>query len=297
MKILFIVNPVAGKRKSPTRLISSIKKIVEESGFEYSVRVWKSPEDLDEMIQLAISEKFNRIVAVGGDGTVNAIGKRLIGTEIAMGIVPSGSGNGYAHHLGFSKKYESAIRENLAGGIVKVDTGIFGGIPFLNSAGIGIDAEVAGKFAHSKRRGLRTYIQKSSQTLMHFRSFPVTVEVDGVKESFEKVFFVDIANGTEWGNGAKISPLSRITDGSFTSVIVPKTSFTKFPKMLNQLFRGSLNKNRNVRMITGKKFILERLESGIAHVDGDPVMLGQRIECEIIPFSLSVVVPHLNRAI
>ena len=297
MKIFFIVNPVAGRRKNPKRLINLIRKVCREAGAEFAIRIWERPDQISELVDAAKMGNYDRVVAVGGDGTVNAIGKLLIDTDIAMGIVASGSGNGFAHHLGFSKKMSVAIQQNLEGRIEKVDTGIFGGFPFLNSAGIGMDAEVVEKFHGKKSRGLRTYIRLSTQTLLKFRSFPVSVDIDGSKMFWKRVYFVDIANGTEWGNGAKISPKSRITDGSMTSIVVPRTLITRVPKMLNQLFNGRLDRNKNVKMIPGKKFTINRDNAGVAHIDGDPVYLPAEIECEIRPFSLFVVVPPLKTAV
>ena len=297
VKIFFIVNPVAGRRKNPKRLINLIRKVCREAGVEFAIRIWERPDQIAQLVDVAKTGNYNRVVAVGGDGTVNAIGKLLIGTDIAMGIVASGSGNGFAHHLGFSRKIGDAIRQNLDGRIEKIDTGVFGGIPFLNSAGIGMDAEVAERFHVSKSRGLRTYIKLSTQTLFKFRSFPVTIDIDGTKMFWKKVYFVDIANGTEWGSGAKISPLSKLADGTLTSVVVPQTLITRVPKMLNQLFNGRLDKNRNVKMIPGKKFTINRAAAGVAHVDGDPVYLPAEIECEIKPNSLFVVVPPLKMGV
>ncbi|MCB9230308.1 MAG: hypothetical protein H6581_01480 [Bacteroidia bacterium] len=292
MKTLFIINPKAGFRKRPTRLIRKIRETYKQLHEDFEIWIWKAPGEIDAMLEKAKAEGFEAIIAVGGDGTVHAIGTRLIGTDIALGIIPSGSGNGYAAHLGYPKRQEDNIRQLPKLRPVKVDTGRFCGIPFLNVCGIGIDAEVAKKFASSKSRGLQSYIQHGSQVYFQYKSFPCTLTVDDNEPiPIAKTLVLDIANGVYWGAGAKIAPHSSITDGIMTAVFLETSSMVRTTNVLRQLFRGTLGHNKKVSMINGKKFTIQRDFAGRGQIDGDPVEeIPAKIEIEVVEASLNVLV-------
>ncbi len=291
MKRMFIVNPVAGRRKKPDRLVHRIRRICRESGTKFAIRIWSDIDQIDSIIAEAVRDSYDAAIACGGDGTVHAVGKRLIGTGIALGIVPSGSGNGYAGHLGFSMKYDEAIRQCLAQNFALVDTGVFGGEPFLNTAGIGMQAAVAEKFASSKTRGLKTYVKIGSQTFFKYKTYPVTLIVDrGEKLQLADPLLLDIMNGTEWGRGAKISPLSSIRDGKMTAVFLKKNPVVQTAGILRRLFQGTIHRSKFVTHIEGSRFEITRPSDGIAQVDGDPVHMPAKIICEIRRNSLKVLV-------
>lgn len=292
MKRMFIVNPVAGRKKKRENLVEKIERICREESAEFAIVVWEKVGDIDDIIEQAKQGDFNVVIACGGDGTVHAIGTRLIGTGIALGIIPVGSGNGYSGHLGFSKNVDAAIRENLTNETVMVDTGEFGGVPFLNTAGVGMQATVAEKFASSKARGVKNYVRLGTQTFFKYKPEPVTVSVDGGRSiDLSNPLVVDIMNGTEWGAGAKIAPLSSIRDGKFTIVLLQKKNVVAIGSILVRLFMGNVHRSRHVLEIDGTKFSISREKPGIAQVDGDPIHLEKEISCEIIPESLKVLVP------
>ena len=298
MKTLFIVNPVAGHRKSPVRLIKRIKTIYHDAGrvpgIDYEIKIWKEVDQIDSLLEYAHANDFKAAVAVGGDGTVHAIGTRLIGKDVALGIVPSGSGNGYAGHLGIGKTLDESITQTLNGQIVKVDTGTFGGAPFLNCAGFGMDAAVADKFSKSSTRGLRTYVQLGAQTFFTYPTTECTLTVDDQEEiHLDNLLMIDIMNGTEWGRGAKMAPYASITDGYMTIVSVEKTSVMNIARLLRLLFVGKIHKHPKVRLWEGKKMTLRRPVAGVAQVDGDPIYgLSETIEIEVIEKSLNVLIPQ-----
>lgn len=295
MKTLFIVNPVAGRRKSPKRLILRIRKIYREvNDREFEIKIWKKAEDIDDLISYARVNRFKTVIAVGGDGTVHAIGTRLIGTDMALGIVPSGSGNGYASHLGIPKKLDDSIRSTLYANVVKVDTGVFGGYRFLNCAGFGIDAMVTLEFAKSKTRGLQTYVQLGTKAYFKYKTTEAIVHVDDEEpKHLKNLMTLAIMNGTEWGRGAKVAPYSSIRDGYFSMVFVEKASVVSVARLLRLLFLGKLHKHPKVHIFEGKKFKMVRPGPAPAQVDGDPIgELGRTIECEIDEKSLNILVPE-----
>jgi diacylglycerol kinase (ATP) len=300
MKTMFIINPVSGKGKGsrPFKMIRNIHEAFGKAKVDFAIRIWDHPDHLGKLIAEAIEGKFEVVVAVGGDGTINDIGKRLVGTGIALGVVPIGSGNGFARHLGYSLRHKKAITQLLSANPVEVDTGDFGGIPFINNAGIGIDAFVAERFSHSKTRGLQTYVKLASKAIMEFETFDATLLVDGKREyKCRQVMLMDIANGPNWGGGAVIAPLSTISDGWLEAVIWEKTPYLAFPNLVMLLFQGKIYRHPSIKIVRGKTFEITRTRSGDAHVDGESVKLGSTISAHILEKSVRLLVPQHRAAV
>ncbi|MBL0017644.1 MAG: hypothetical protein IPP17_14725 [Bacteroidetes bacterium] len=261
MKTMFIINPISGKgkRRKPQKTIDKIQETYSKAGANFEIRLWDRLDRIDELIAAAVSEKFDVVVAAGGDGTVNEIGHRLVGTGIALGVIPLGSGNGFARHLGYSTRVRTALAQLLTANAVDIDTGDFGGIPFLNNAGIGIDAEVARQFKASKTRGIHNYVRLASRAFFTFKSFSAKLVVDDKREYiFDDLMFIDITNGSQWGAGAKIAPLSTISDGYLEAIVFERASLIKVPRLIKLLFLGKLYRHPNIKMVRGKKFEITR---------------------------------------
>lgn len=300
MKTLFIINPISGKGKgrNQEKMLRQIDAVFGPAGYDYTVRMWDAPGRITELIDFAIEEGFDAVVAAGGDGTINEIGKRLVGTGIALGVLPMGSGNGFARHLGYSRKPRIAISQLLRAKAMEVDIGNFGGIPFMNNAGIGIDAAVAEQFAHSGKRGLKTYVKLASRTFLNFKSFDCTLIVDGEREyTCSGLMLMDIANGTQWGNGAKIAPFSKIGDGYLEAIMMQKTPFIEIPRLIKLLFSGKLYRHPNVKYVRGKSFEIIRHDEGNAHVDGEHIRLGSTINCNVVEKSMRLLVPETREVV
>jgi diacylglycerol kinase (ATP) len=294
MKTMFIINPISGKgkRRKPQKTIEKIQETYSRAGADFEIRLWDRLDRIDELIRDAINEKFDVVVAAGGDGTVNEIGHRLVGTGIALGVIPLGSGNGFARHLGYSTRTRTALAQLLTANSVDIDTGDFGGIPFLNNAGIGIDAEVARQFKASKTRGIHNYVRLASRAFFTFKSFSAKLVVDDKREYiFDDLMFIDITNGSQWGAGAKIAPLSTISDGYLEAIVFERASLLKVPRLIKLLFIGKLYRHPNIKMVRGKKFEITRRLAGNAHVDGEAVKLGKHIEALVREKSMKLLVP------
>lgn len=295
MKTMFIINPISGKgkRRKPEKTIQKIEDVYRRAGLDFEIRLWDRQDRIGELIHDAIAGGFEVVVAAGGDGTINEVGHRLVGTGIALGVIPLGSGNGFARHLGYSRRTKKAISQLITAQAVEIDTGDFGGIPFMNNAGIGIDAEVARQFKSSKSRGMHNYVRLASRAFFKFKSFGIKLVVDDKREYvWDNLMFIDITNGSQWGGGAKIAPLSTISDGYLEAIILEKASILKVPRLLKLLFLGKLYRHPNIKMVRGKKFEITRRLAGNAHVDGEAVQLGKRIQALVREKSMKLMVPR-----
>ncbi|MBT5859259.1 MAG: acylglycerol kinase family protein, partial [Flavobacteriales bacterium] len=141
MKIKFIVNPISGtgKQKNIERYIN---QYLDKNKFDYNISYTEKSEHAKEICKLAISEKYNIIIAVGGDGTVNEIASELIDTDITLGVIPCGSGNGFAYHIGMNKNIAKAVKQINNSDTQIIDSCTANGDKFINVSGIGFDAHI-----------------------------------------------------------------------------------------------------------------------------------------------------------
>ena len=285
MKTLFIVNPRSGLRRR-TAIADVIGAECASSATPHEVVSCGSIEELDGIIDRAERDNFEVVYAVGGDGTVHEIAKRLIGRSLALGILPTGSGNGYARHLRLPIEPRASLKSCLSGSTVTVDTAEVNGLPFLAILGVGLDAVIAERFASSTVRGLRTYIKEGLKTLIGFRPETYELDIDGQRLS-ARAHVIAVANSSQYGNNARIAPVASLQDGLLDVVIVEELSVAS----LIRLFHGTLHLSKRVRVIQGREVRIRRANAGPAHLDGEPLALPEELIVRIVPMSLKVLLP------
>ena len=204
---------------------------------------------------------------------------------------PKGSGNGYARNIGFSIRTRLAISQSLQAQSKKVDTGIFAGIPFLNVAGVGLDAEVAYQFSLGNRRGFVPYAKRSAEGLIGVEGENYELILDGVSYEFEDIIAIVIANGTQWGYDAKVSTDARLTDGLFDIMIIRKFPILKAGLLLQKLFSGKFQNSRYVEGFQAKEILISRAQAGPAQIDGEPIQAGKEITVSLQAQSLNLLLP------
>lgn len=291
MSSLFLINPGSGKRKDISDISELIRQIYEEAKQEVEVEEINF-ERLSLTLRNAEERGIRRVFAVGGDGTVNAVGSRMINTSMHFGIIPLGSGNGYARNLGISIKTQMAIRQTLDAMTILADTGIFAEQPFLNVAGFGLDSEVARNFALREKRGFRPYAISTFQAVRSLQPQHIELNIDGQRHQFEDVFGVVIAIGGQWGYDAKVGRNVSLTDGLFDILVVRAFPFLQAGLMVSRMFNGTLKGSRNIIPFQGKEVTITRELSGSIQIDGEPGQFGTTLEAKIIPQNLHLLVPN-----
>ena len=278
MKRLFLVNPKSGVRRK-----LDLAAILDGEG---EIVTCGRKEDLESIVDRAEREAFDVVYAVGGDGTVHEVAKRLIGRAPALGILPTGSGNGYARHLGLPLEPRASIDACRSGAIVTVDTALVNDSPFLGVLGVGLDAVIAHRFASSSVRGLRTYVKEGLKAVTQYRPEDYEITVDGERLQ-RRAYVVAVANSSQYGNNARIAPVASLQDGLLDVVIVEDLSFAS----LIRLFRGTLHLSRRVHVVQGREIVIRRGSAGAAHLDGEPVDLPAELRIRVVPMSLRLLVP------
>jgi hypothetical protein len=164
------------------------------------------------------------VVAVGGDGTVTEVAGALIGTPAALGIVPCGSGNGLARHLGISLRPAAALAVLAGGHARRVDAGEANGRCFFCAMGTGFDTAVLGSFERLARRGFAAYFLAAARAFSGYRCEAYGLRIGAGEAEVRPALFVTVANSDQLGNNARIAPGARVDDGRLDFGVVREDS-------------------------------------------------------------------------
>ena len=286
--ILFIINPKSGTdRKIYIR--QSIGRHIDTKKYDYKIRYTEYAGHAEVIAREATTAGIDIVVAVGGDGTVNEVARALIHTNTALGIIPCGSGNGLARHLQLPIDPEGAIKMINAGIIKSLDYGTMNGLPFFCTCGMGFDAFVSMKFAHSGKRGLISYIENTLRETLTYKPDTYTLRFDDT-EVQQRAFVIACANASQYGNNAFIAPAASMSDGLMDITVLEPFPPIEAPQLALQLFNGTLTTNSRVKTFKAKKVRITRKGNDPVHVDGDPLTTAQEIEVEIHPQGINMVV-------
>lgn len=288
-KILAIINPKSGTR-SKEDIPSVIHEVLDELPFQVEIKFTEYAGHGSSLAQQAVKEKIDYVISVGGDGTCNEIAKELIHTDTALAIVPIGSGNGLARHLGIPLDIRKALKLLTLENVVCLDYGKANDEVFFCTCGVGFDALVSLKFSEDKHRGGLTYIRKVITEYLRYKyeTYELVSDNGTLKE---KAFLIACGNASQYGNNAYIAPQANMQDGLMDITIVRPFSPLEAAPLTLQLFTRQLNKNSNIRTFEKKEITIIRKKPGIMHIDGEPVEMNARITVRCIPHGLNVVVP------
>ncbi len=242
------------------------------------------------MARHALDKGFDRVIAIGGDGSVNEVASALVNSGAALGIVPAGSGNGLARSLNIPLNIDRAFETALNGGIRSIDAGKAGGHYFFAVCGVGLDARIGQKFQRLKRRGIVPYFYFGIQTFLTYE-YP-RFEVRGGERRFSvSPLSLVVSNGTEFGNGARIAPGAVMDDGLFDVCLLERMSFLEAAFALPRLFNGKIVNLKKYNSFRCRSLTISRVSENILyHVDGEPHTCRGPLEITMHPHSLKVIV-------
>jgi len=233
--------------------------------------------------------KFDIVVAVGGDGTVNEVASAIVDTDTSLGIVPFGSGNGLSRFLGIPMDTRDAIKNLASGRTEIIDSARINGQPFFNMAGMGFDAHISEIFSHGKKRGFISYIKSSIKEVVGYQPQNYHLDIDGKKYDY-KAFMLSIANSSQYGNNVHISPKASLQDGFLDVCVIKPFPLWRFPEMSMRMLIKATESSKYVEIIRGKQILIKREHTGPIHLDGEPQVAGTGIDITILPKSLKVIV-------
>lgn len=290
--IAFIINPISGSKETQNAKRKLPKLIMQTLDMEQWLPNIVFTEYAGHATELAHQYArmgFDAVVAVGGDGTVNEVARGLRDTNTALGILPMGSGNGFARHLNIPIRPQKALEMINHSEPINVDYGLANGRLFVSTCGTGFDAVVADNFAGSNKRGFMTYLQNTLKVAFSYQPQTYHIVGDGLDVT-HKAFLITFANANQWGYEAMIAPKASVQDGKMDIMLMSSHAILGSASLALRLFTGSIDNSYFMDTIRAKEISLEREEVAPFHIDGDPVEMDKDIHIKIVSDGLRVLV-------
>lgn len=286
----FLVNPNAGMPLVRSQVYTFIEKAFLRSDWDFDIKILRGRGDGAAQARRAAEADIDLVVGVGGDGTMHDIGNGLVATRTALGIVPYGSGNGYARALGIPLDPQRAVQALQTGAPVALDVGEVGGNFFLSTAGVGLDATVGHEFEKSPIRGGIPYFGIAFREILAYRPVAVRIEIGDAHHEF-RPFLVTVANTNQFGLGAVIAPKARPDDGLLDVCVIEEAGVLEALLHTPKLFMGEIDQLPNVKIFQTPRVRIALERKVPAHVDGEPCDLPAANTFEVRPGALRVWLP------
>ncbi|HKL07538.1 MAG TPA: diacylglycerol kinase family protein [Bacteroidales bacterium] len=287
-KILFVINPVSGK-KSKDYIPELIKQIFADDIYDIKIINTSFSGEAPQIVKQFFNQGYKKVVAVGGDGTVNEVASAITETDGVLGIIPTGSGNGLARHLKIPMNVRKALVIIKKGHQIKMDFGTINDQKFFCTTGVGFDAHIGHVFSKTQRRGFTSYLKA---TLSEFRRYlPERYEISMNGTTYMRdAFLITFANASQYGNNAHIAPKAQISDGELDVEIMKAFPIVSAPHLGIRLFAKNIDRSRYVETFRCKNIVVKRQIPGVIHYDGEPLEMGEILNIKVIPEGLNVIV-------
>lgn len=290
MSIVIIINPISGgvspeRARARAELASGV---VDRQGNPAEVFVTAGRGHARELAKAAVRRGAALVISWGGDGTLNEVASALAFQQVPFGLVPAGSGNGFARELGVDLRPERAIAEAIRAEPRPIDLGEVDDHLFVNVAGFGFDAHVAAEFdKRGGRRGFAGYVAITARALVTYvpQTYTITT-AEGCKVS--RAVLVTVANSAQFGNGARIAPRALLDDGLLDLVVVEERARWRTVCHIPRLFDGTVERIPGCSICHVQHATIESDRPLLFHVDGEPIQGGKRLQIRVHPAALRV---------
>ena len=290
--IAFIINPISGAKETQSakrKLPKIIMQTLDTNQWLPNIVFTEYAGHATEMAYQFARMGFDAVVAVGGDGTVNEVARGIKDTQTALGIIPMGSGNGFARHLNIPIRPQRALEMINHSEPICVDYGLANGKLFVSTCGTGFDALIADHFAGSSKRGFATYLQNILHDAFSYQPQTYHIIGDGLDVT-HKAFLITFANANQWGYEALIAPKASVQDGKMDIMLMSSNALLGSASLALRLFAGSIDDSHFMDTLRAREVTLERETAAPFHIDGDPVEMEKDIHIKIVADGLRVLV-------
>ncbi len=286
-KAFFILNPKSGVRNNIS-VPDLIAQHLDTSRWTPEIVFTEYAGHAPDLARQAAADGARLVVAVGGDGTVNEVARGLKGTSAALGILPKGSGNGLARHLGIPLALSQALALLNRPTFHRIDSCAINGHPFFCTAGIGFDGLVSSVFAKSTKRGLSSYVQLVVREFRSFKAHEATVSING-RALTSEFFVVAFANASQYGNNAYIAPMANIQDGLMDVCLIRHVGVAEAIQLGYGLMTKQIAHSGLAEFHTCATVRVQSEEPQYFHADGEFIGQAKEFEVQLFPESLEVI--------
>ena len=286
-KLTIIANPFSG-----TSSKGSLKEALEaaNNGF-FDLRFVYSEYSGHALLlaKEAIENGADIVAAAGGDGTVNEIASIIEGSNAILGILPGGSGNGFAMHLGLGRDAVNAMQFLKNGKIMEVDTCMVNDKFFINVSGLGFDAKIAYLTKFNQKRGFMQYFLTTLAEARHFSAMDlkITTDDDIIEGRFAAAI---VANASMYGYNFTIAPTAALDDGLFDIILLKEAPVYKYFMASYRMLNKTIHKSALALNLKSKSIKIESKKDNYFHVDGEGFLLNETLNYSIKKKNIKVLV-------
>jgi len=286
--ILFVLNPISGDI-SKEEVKQLTQKYCETKNLQSEIYETTGQDD-ENALQLLLQKEFDLVVAIGGDGTVSLVAKVLNHSDVPLGILPLGSGNGLSKDLGIPQDIAAAINIFENGKIKAIDSLEVNGHIAFHLCDLGFNARIVKLFCEGETRGPGVYAKIAFQEYMTYEPFTYQIKTD--QETFAgPAFMLTIANANAFGSNAAINPDGEVDDGFFEICLIEPFPTTAALGILYDLYTNAIQKSVYSRVLKCRSAVINKAPGDILQIDGEPVLVGDEINIKLHQRSLKVLVP------
>ena len=292
-KTLIVVNPISGVGRQK-RIELLLKINLNQDLFDYKVEYTEHIHHGTEIARKAADEGYDCVVACGGDGSVNDVVQGLRGTDVRLGIIPCGSGNGLARTLKIPLQPWLAIRvlnqqfEQTIDAIIVNDKHVV-----VNAAGVGYDAYIARLMKVAKTRGLAAYTNLVLREYDRYKCSDYHLIVDG-REYYRNAWFIAVANSQQFGYNLAVAPKAKLDDGLMDISIIDKVPIDHVPITAPLAFSNHLDLSQHVEMFRTSDLVIEGNADKWVNLDGEGENVGSTVHFQVLPKSVKIYARDLK---
>ena len=291
-EILAIVNPVSGRGRT-RRLWPGLAQQLASLHVAVRPAFTEGPGHARSLAADAVASGIERIVAVGGDGTIHEVANALVGTDVALGILPTGGGNDFCKAIGVPLQLGDAVATIARHRAHRVDVGRLGEESFINGLGIGLDGAASLRYRNMRRlHGELGYVWSAVREALTFRAFNARLRSEHWADE-GKVLSVGATNGPYHGGDFRVAPHARADDGLLDVYVVRPVAYWSRLAKLARIRRGAHLDMPEFALQRGAWVEIELDEDAPAHMDGESFTLpAGRWRVEIVPSALTALLPR-----
>lgn len=292
-KVRVLINPNSNRSDALEEVVRAVNRYWDRPDCEVTFQFSNNVEDGHRKVRRMVEEGIDVVLVMGGDGIVNTAGSELVGTDVALGVIPTGSGNGFARHFGIPLNVEEAARALSDADVISIDVGFANGRPFFVTCSMAADASLVRTFEAFPFRGIIPYVFAAAYELFEYQPQRFEVELDGAERMvFQSPLVFTVANLTQYGGGARIAPRARHDDGFLEMVVIEKSEAPRAIANVGRLFDGTIDTLPGVVSRRFRHMRVRRQKDAVIQVDGELQESGAEVNVTVRPASLRVLVPR-----
>lgn len=292
-RVRVLMNPRSGRGHAVASIVRAVDEAWAQPGVDVTYQFSHSAEDGRNKVQRAVQDGVDTILVAGGDGMVNTLGAELVGTSVALGVIPTGSGNGFARHFGIPLQIAAASAALARAVRCPIDVGVANGRPFFVTCSMAADASLVKTFEAFPFRGIVPYVFAAAYELFDYQPQPFRAILDDRDELVvANPLVFTVANLTQFGGGAVIAPQARADDGRLELVVLQKRDAGRALANVGRLFDGTLEAMPGLISRSFQHLVVEREKPAVIQVDGELQEAEAKVDVTLHPGQLTVLVPR-----